>query len=264
MPNAVSAVHHTHEAPFPGPDERVAGGSEARDEALAIVGHDLRTPLHTIRVTVALLRERGLLPEDACCNLERIDRAADRMLEMIASLVDFAESRFTGALRVARAPADLYEVCRGAIDELAATAPRRRVDLDVAGDVRGKWDPARLAQVVSNLVANALAHGGGSGPVKVSVRGEDDDVVLSVHNSGPAIAAERVAVLFQPFRAASKLRESRHERGLGLGLYIVKNIVTAHGGAVTVRSSDADGTVFTVRLPRATRDRAGGAPEEQR
>jgi signal transduction histidine kinase len=252
MQNAVSAVRRPRLPGQTWEDEPVVEGPDVREQALAMVGHDLRTPLHAIRLTLALLLRSAELPEDTCRNLERIDRAAGRMLEMIASLIDFSERRFTGAVRVVPVPADLHEICRCAIDELLATAPGRRIDLEIAGDVRGTWDPARLAQVVSNLVANSLKHGCGHRPVRVWLRGDDDEVLLSVHNGGPAIAPERLSAMFQPFRARSEARDSSHARGLGLGLYIVKAIVDAHGGAVAVRSSDQHGTVFTVILPRGT------------
>lgn len=183
MQNSSSAVPQPEERSLPGAAgrrERLVEASKVRDEALAMVGHDLRTPPHTIRVTLKLLLKSGWVSEDACRKLEIIDRAADRMLEMIGSIIDFAESQFTGSLRVVPVPANLFEVGREAIDELIAAAPGRRVAVEVAGKVGGTWDPARLKQVVSNLVANALKHGGGRGPVKVSLRGYDDDVVLGV------------------------------------------------------------------------------------
>jgi signal transduction histidine kinase len=109
-----------------------------------------------------------------------------------------------------------------------------------------------MAQVVSNLVANALEHGAKQGAVKVSVGGDEEDVAIRVENQGPAIAPELMAVMFEPFCRGSALRDASHARGLGLGLYIVREIVKAHGGAITVESTRERGTTFTVRLPRAS------------
>jgi signal transduction histidine kinase len=171
-------------------------------------------------------------------------------------LVDFAEVRFAPDLCVAGVPCDLHDICRGAVDELRAAHLDRTIELDLDGDGRGTWDPVRMGQVVSNLVANALQHGAPCDPVKVSVSG-DDEVVVGVHNRGPAIAPARLAAIFEPFRTGRARRDPSHARGLGLGLYIVKVIVDAHGGTVAVRSSDEHGTTFTVTLPRATGASAG-------
>jgi signal transduction histidine kinase len=171
------------------------------------------------------------------------------MLEMIGTLLDFTSSRFTGSLPIAPVPTNLHDVCRRVVGELRAAAPGRRVDVALEADGRGTWDPARLAQVVSNLVSNALQHGARHAPVRVAVRGDDEDAVLEVENEGPPIAPELMPVLFEPFCRGSALRDASHARGLGLGLYIVSQVVNAHGGAVGVESN-AERTTFTVRLPR--------------
>jgi signal transduction histidine kinase len=146
--------------------------------------------------------------------------------------------------------ADLGAVCRRAVDELRAAIPGRRIELDVRGDTTGTWDPARIAQVVSNLVANALEHGARNAAVGLRVRGGADDVVVEVRNRGAAIPPELMAVMFEPFCRGSSLRDASRARGLGLGLYIAREIVRGHGGTIEVVSADARGTTFTVRLPR--------------
>ena len=172
------------------------------------------------------------------------------MLELIGTLFDFTQSRFQGSLPVAPVATDLHEVCRTVVAELLAADPGRTIELDLEGDGRGIWDPARMAQVVSNLVANALEHGAEDGTVRVSVGEEEDDEVLEVQNEGPAIAPELKAVMFEPFSGRSVLRDAPHARGLGLGLFIVRQVVSAHGGSITVDSTAERGTTFTVRLPR--------------
>jgi signal transduction histidine kinase len=229
-----------------------------RDQMMGILGHDLRNPLSAVRALASLLLERRDLPGSVRENVAEIGRAGQRMLEMIGTLLDFTSTRLEGGLPVAPVPADLHEVCRGVVGELQAAEPERTIELDLEGDGRGTWDPARLAQVVSNLVGNALQHGSRHAPVRVSVGGDEENAVLEVRNEGPAISPELLQVMFEPFSRGSSQRDGSRGRGLGLGLYIVSEIVSAHGGTVAVRSSAARGTTFTVRLPRARRGRVPG------
>jgi signal transduction histidine kinase len=230
--------------------EELAQALVFREQMIGILGHDLRNPLGAIRALATLLLRREGLPENVRESVAEIGRAGQRMLEMIGTLLDFTDSRFKGGLPIAPTPTDLKEVCRGVVDELRAAGRGRRIELDLGGEGRGIWDPARIAQVVSNLVANALEHGAKDGPVRVSVGGDDEDAVLEVQNEGPAIAPELMPVLFQPFCRGTALRDASHARGLGLGLYIVSQVVNAHGGTIAVDSTAERGTTFTVRLPR--------------
>ncbi|HEX9289468.1 MAG TPA: HAMP domain-containing sensor histidine kinase [Anaeromyxobacteraceae bacterium] len=223
-----------------------------REQVMGILGHDLRNPLGAVRVLASLLLRRNELPEDVRESLAAIDRAGKRMLELIETLLDFSESRFKGRLPIAPVPTDMHELCRGVVEELLAAEPHVAIEIDGQGDARGSWDPARLAQVVSNLVGNAVKHGARGAPVRLLVRGDDEEVILEVRNEGPAIAPELLPVLFEPFRRGPAAREaSSHARGLGLGLYIVRQIVDAHAGTIAVDSTAEQGTTFTVRLPRA-------------
>ncbi len=225
-----------------------------REQMMGILGHDLRNPLSAVRALASLLLRREDLPEGVRDGLTEIGRAGQRMLEMIRTLLDFTESRFTGSLPIAPVPADLHELCRAVVGELRVAEPDRRIETELEGDGRGTWDPARLQQVVSNLVSNALKHGARHGSVRVRVCCDDDDVVLEVENEGPAIAPELMGVLFEPFCRGSA-RDVSHARGLGLGLYIVREIVKAHGGVASADSADGT-TTFTVRLPRVSGARA--------
>ena len=208
-----------------------------------------------MRALASLLGRRDDLPAGVRESLAEIGRAGQRMLELIGTLLDFTDGRFNGSMPIAPIPTELDEVCRGVVEEMQAAEPGRTISLERRGDARGLWDPARLAQVVSNLVSNALKHGARDGAVRVSVEGDGEDVVLEVRNRGPAIPPELMAVIFEPFCRGSALRDASHARGLGLGLYIVREIVSAHGGEVSVASSREDGTTFTVRLPRASEGR---------
>ncbi len=141
-----------------------------------------------------------------------------------------------------RASVDTGELCRVPPDEMRTLEPEHSVSLDVIGDVHGEWDPVRVAQVVANLVGNACQHG--EGPVRVTLTDDNDAVILAVHNAGPPIPPHKIQHLFEPFQHGGRRRE-----GLGLGLYIVRAIVHAHGATIDVASTDT-GTTVTVRWPR--------------
>ena len=226
-----------------------------RDQMMGILGHDLRNPLSAILGLAQLgLLDQGL-PAPRREQLERIDHAARRMHEMIDTLLDFAQTRFAGKLPIRPAHVDLAELCRGVVDELEVAHPEATIAIDAHGDTVGAWDPARIAQVISNLVGNALAHGDSTAPVRVSIDGAARTLTLAVHNDGEPIPVEQMATLFEPFRRGGSPSANR-PRGLGLGLHIAKQIVTAHGGAISVRSSAVQGTLFTVELPRRADDLA--------
>lgn len=220
-----------------------------RERMMGILGHDLRNPLSTITLSDGLLLRRQDLPQEARDHVLRIRRAADRMGEMIETLLDFTRARFMGKIPIKAVATDLAEIVRGVVDELRAAWPNAAIELEVHGDPKGRWDPARMAQMLSNLAGNAITYGEPGTPVLITIDGERDDVILKIKNDGPPIPPALIGVLFEPFRRG--VPEDRSPRGLGLGLYIVQRIVQAHGGAIDVESQATAGTTFTVRLPRA-------------
>jgi PAS domain S-box-containing protein len=218
-----------------------------RERLLGIVGHDLRNPLGNITLTAQLLLRREEVPEPVRAGVRRIATSAHRMTRMIDDLLDFTRASVGGGLPVSRRPTDLCELVDATVAEFELTHPGRVRLMCARGLHGGEWDRDRLAQVVSNLVGNALTHGDEASPVTVAVRAEPPDVVLSVHNEGPPIPAELLPRIFDPFKRAGT---DGGRRGLGLGLYIVQQIVLAHGGSISAESSEAGGTTFSVRLPR--------------
>ena len=153
---------------------------------------------------------------------------------------------------MSRVPADLGEIARAAVDEMRVVWPDHAIELEVRGDPRGEWDPARMSQTIPNLVSNAIAYGERGTAVQIAIDGEGrDDVEMKVHNHGPPIPADLVPVLFEPFRRG--VPQDRSPGGLGLGLYIVQQIVLAHDGTIGVESTEQAGTTFTLRLPRHPR-----------
>jgi PAS domain S-box-containing protein len=219
-----------------------------RDQVMGIVGHDLRNPLGAVLGIAQLAQRDGSLSDTAQRHVTQIERAASRMEELIEALLDFTQTRFAGRLPISPTQTDLGEVCARVVSELAAGHPQRTIDLETRGDARGKWDPGRMAQLVSNLVGNALTHGDPRAPVRLAIEGAEA-LRLLVHNRGPAIDARHIPALFEPFRRGETAGVSAR-RGLGLGLHIAKQIAVAHGGSISVHSSPDEGTTFCVELPR--------------
>jgi signal transduction histidine kinase len=234
--------------------ERRAAESEEKRRAafeqqlIGIVSHDLRNPLHTIRLS-ATHGLRSVSEAGQRRVLERIVLASNRAGRMIDDLLDFTSVRFGGGLGVQRKPVNLHVLVAQVVDEMVATRPERRVATEVSGDGGGLWDEDRLVQVLQNLVGNALQHTSEDVAVRVRTRGDAERVILDVHNGGPPIASDDLPSLFEPFQRGRGAR-SGAGRSMGLGLYITCHIVQAHGGTVTVRSTSEEGTTFTVTLPR--------------
>ena len=145
---------------------------------------------------------------------------------------------------------DLGKEAAHAVDEVMAAHPGASIELEESGDLEGSWDCARLGQVMTNLLNNAVQHGSTKTPIKVTVEGRDEDVVLRVHNRGPAIPEADLPEIFSPFKRLHSGEPAGASSNLGLGVYIVERVVTAHGGTIEVTSTDDDGTAFIVRLPR--------------
>lgn len=220
---------------------------DERERFVGIVGHDLRNPLSAITMGAASLIRREL-DEGSAKIVRRIVSSADRMSRMIQQLLGFAQARHGGGIPIHRSRADLAEITQHVIEELEAAYPERTILFTHRGELEGEWDSDRMAEVISNLVGNAIQHGDG-GPVSVNLVGKDGAVTLDVHNKGAPIRPDLLAHLFDPFRRGGSPRESIRA-SVGLGLYISKELVRAHGGSIAVSSAPETGTVFTVRLPR--------------
>jgi signal transduction histidine kinase len=217
---------------------------------IGVLGHDLRNPLSAIATGAELFRLRGADDKQVRA-ATRMLSSVERMARMIDQLLDFTRVRMGHGVVLEPAATDLEAICRQSMDELEHVAAERPVELTVEGDPAGQWDPGRLGQVVSNLLGNALTHGGDGAPVRLSIDGRDPArVCLEVRNAG-AIPPERLPLVFEPFRGARVAGSSRAS-GLGLGLYITRQLVVAHGGSIDVTSSDIAGTAFIVVLPRVT------------
>jgi phosphoserine phosphatase RsbU/P len=212
-----------------------------QERLVAIVSHDLRNPLNAITVTAQHLQMDA--SEHQARGLSRIVTSARRMQSMIHDLLDFARVRHGAGIPVQLQPARLGDVCRHALEEIRSAQRNGNVLLHVTGDDSATLDPARVEQVVCNLVSNALKHGATDAPVNVHVSEDGAGVRLEVTNQGTPIPQHLVATLFDPFRPGDA------PGSVGLGLFIVSEVARAHGGSVSV-SSGEQGTTFTVAFPR--------------
>jgi signal transduction histidine kinase len=225
----------------------------ARDEFLAVASHELRTPLSTLRLVATTLSRRLAPPRpdgepDLTRQVAVLDRQIRRLEKLTADVLDV--SRITsGRLELHPEPCDLVVLVREIVDRFLADrsqgAPIIHFESDASAT--GHWDASRIDQVISNLVANAISYGNGS-TVRVTVRATADTAHVIVEDDGIGIAADTRDRIFERFERAVS---SAHYGGLGLGLWIAKQIVDAHGGTIEVHSELGAGATFTVTLPRA-------------
>ncbi len=224
---------------------------ELQERILGIVSHDLRTPLSAIQGGAALLSRTGLAPEQARI-AALIHSSSRRMERIIRDLLDYTRTRARSGIPLSIRPTDVGEVCARVVEEAALSERGVAVELHREGDLSGEWDPDRLEQAIGNLVANGVRHAPPGTPVRIRASSEGDRVRVDVENDGPPIPRKAVPSLFDPFQRSALAGSGRG--GLGLGLFIVRTIVEAHGGSVDVRSAPAQPVTFTVRLPRTCRD----------
>jgi signal transduction histidine kinase len=219
---------------------------EAHERFAAIASHDLRNPLGTIHTAGTLLLKSVELPASLLRHVSRIVSNADRTIRMIGDLLDLARGRLSEGIPVEPRPTNLEEVARAVLGDLTTLHPDRRIESHVQGRMDGRWDPDRLRQALENLVTNAFEHGAPEAPVRVELLDVGEQVAMVVHNDGEPIPAEDLPHVFDAFRHGARSRS-----GLGLGLYIVKEIARAHGGTVELTSTSGEGTTFRMTLPRA-------------
>ena len=222
---------------------------ESKDRFLAILGHDLRTPLGSIITSTRFMLDTGELAEPHLSLVTRVESSARRMNRLVTDLLEFTRSRFGDAIPVELADMDLDKVVRDVAAEVSASYPSSHVDVETVGDLKGRWDCDRITQALINLVSNAVQHGAPGKPIQIRGTGTATGVLVTIHNEGPPIPEPALKQLFDPLKEAGNGGDRR--RHFGLGLYIVQKIVQAHGGSIDVASTEESGTTFTLRLPRA-------------
>jgi signal transduction histidine kinase len=224
--------------------------AQTQERFLAILSHDLRTPLGAIITSTRFMLDAGGLEEPHRTLVVRASSSARRMNQMVLDLVEFTRTRLDDAIPVVRAEVDARRLVHDVVLEIGASYPDSVVQVETGGDLAGAWDADRLTQALTNLVGNAVQHGASGKPIRVSARGLGEEVTISVHNEGTPIPAEQQAAIFQEGQRVGARPAASDRRHQGLGLYIVERIVAAHDGAVSLRSTPAEGTTFTMRLPR--------------
>ncbi|MEB0165245.1 HAMP domain-containing sensor histidine kinase, partial [Glaciimonas sp. CA11.2] len=226
--------------------------TRTRDTFLAILGHDLRSPLATMAMagdSLSRLREQ----KDSVRLIgARVVRSAATMNAMVNDLLEYARTQLGGKMPMVREEVNVKEICQAAMEDASAAHPDCKFTLDTAGDLIDCFDSDRLQQVFSNLLNNAAQYRTTEQPVTICATGEREAIIVTVKNLGPVIPTESLVAIFTPLVQLNVDGQghSRPSTSLGLGLFIARQITEAHGGTITVESNESAGTVFTVKLPR--------------
>ncbi len=219
---------------------------EVRARFISILGHDLRDPLSTVKLSTDVLVRGGAVGAEQQLVLARMARACDRMQRMIGEVLDFARGHLGGGIPANPTLNDMADICRDVVEEISAANPDRTITLESSGDLRGPFDRDRVAQALGNIIGNAVEHTRASIEIAAFETDDRGHVVTSVTSHGPAIPADVQRRIFDPF---SRGDDAIGRHGLGLGMYIANQIALAHGATVDLASDDR-ATTFTVTWPR--------------
>jgi signal transduction histidine kinase len=223
----------------------------SRNLFLGILGHDLRNPIGAASMAAQRIERWGTKDPKQAKVVSELVKTTERATRILNDLLDLTRSSFGTDIPIAKAKTDMTKLCEAIADELRSIHENRLLKVDHEGDPVGFWDAARMGQVLSNLMSNAIQYGESSSPVKVTIFGTDPDTVtLNVHNLGPPIPPEEQRAIFQS-GMRGQISDAGEHAHLGLGLFIARLIIEAHDGEITVTSDEKRGTIFTVQLPRA-------------
>lgn len=226
---------------------------QTRELFLAILGHDLRMPLFSMRLAGENLKKPALTADQIAETGDRIRRSTRLMNSMVADLLGFTRTQLGSGMPIVPALVDVKVVCESALEDAKAAHPQSRFDFHTTGDTTGSFDGVRLHQLFANLLFNAAQYGDIDAPVVLGVHGDERGVLVKVTNQGPPISAESLGAIFKPLVQLSEGggQDDRPRTSLGLGLFVAREIAEAHGGEIAVQSDAECGTVFTVRIPGA-------------
>ncbi|MFC5458604.1 ATP-binding protein [Massilia niabensis] len=228
---------------------------QSQNMFLAILGHDLRNPLGTVVTGASFMMQANDIPPRYVLVATRMFNSAKRMSKLINDLIDFTRTHLGPGIPIRVKQGSMVAVCEEVVNELRTFHPEQMIELHHPPQLDAIFDESRIAQVLSNLIGNAIQYGDAEAPVTVRVTASDADVVIAVNNRGKAIAPDKLSSVFDPMvRIAASVNASNNDyterTSLGIGLFISREIVHAHGGQVSLASTDADGTTFTVTMPR--------------
>jgi signal transduction histidine kinase len=223
--------------------------THSRNLFLGMLGHDLRNPIGAAQMAAQMMVRTSQVETKHSLLAVQIVHSTERSIKILDDLLDITRSSFGTEMPVDKKPMKLAELGSLIVAEMQTIADQRPIKLTVTGDTNGEWDGARLGQVFSNLIGNAIQYSADGTEVDVSIEDHEDQVVFSVRNGGEPISAEKLKLIFDPMKRGTA-SNNEQSTNLGLGLYIAKKIIAAHGGEIGVTSNTATGTVFTVHLPR--------------
>jgi signal transduction histidine kinase len=232
--------------------------SQARELFIGVLGHDMRGPLHAIMMASELLLMDDTMSQNSSIASTRIFGSSKRLAAMLDDLLDFTSTRLGNTLAVSLRDGDMGETVGHVVNELRLRHPSVRITYETSGELHGRWDFARIAQVVSNLGGNAIQHGDNARPVAIRLAGETDQVVLTVHNEGAPITPQALGRIFDPLTRGEMQAHQDLKGSIGLGLYICREIALSHDGSIGV-TSDENGTTFVVRIARNVAPKPPGA-----
>jgi signal transduction histidine kinase len=256
--NVVEDIARFNEAVDQALAESIASYSErvahSRDTFLAVLGHDLRTPLSAVTSALGVLGDARAHDQQRDRALQIAKRSAASMRQMIIDLLEYTRTRLGRGIDIVAEAGDLSRLCRDVIEEVEGAHLDRVFVVHLPPDLGARFDAARMRQVLTNLLSNAVQYGDPASPIVLTLAREVSETTLAVSNRGRSIPPDALQVIFDPLvqiPTTDSQHSGRSETSLGLGLYIVREIATAHGGSISVTSTDADGTVFTVHLPHS-------------
>ena len=229
-----------------------AGADRTRELFLAILGHDLRSPLSTMAMAGSLLTHPGVEPAQILPTGMRVKRSAHLMTRMVDDLLGYTRTKLGSGMPINPQPCDMKAICDVAVIDAHSTHPNTVFNVTASGNLAGTFDEVRLHQLLTNLLVNAAQYGAKTCPVLLQAVDQSEEIVIQVTNFGPVIAPEALQSIFKPLvqLSSEEGQDARPKTSLGLGLFVAREIALAHGGSIDVQSDLADGTTFTVRLPR--------------
>jgi len=229
---------------------------DAQSLFLAILGHDVRSPLGAVSMGAQVILHDRSLPDKVLKVGQRIFNSSKRVDEIVRDLLDFSTSHLGDGIPIDPYRVDLHEIGLNVVEEARTFHPERKIDLVSQGDLAGVWDGPRLAQAFANLISNAIQHGRPNSAIHVRIDGTGPDIVFEVINEADVIPAAKLRTLFDPVRSFAirppSERSMARVQNLGLGLYVVKEIVKANKGQIRVTSTAAAGVTFHLTLPRGS------------